>query len=274
MSSLEKERKKLDAAIIKFSSSKSARMPNNLGERTAGLAAMMFASGYTLTESVNVSAMQEKVEKKISKEFLKFINTLAMSTPKSFWHVYEPNKVGITSARLFDLKSSDKVFKSVMRMELTFKPSKMMTPVPEELKQPGPTGKFVKRRHKFPNKALTYEYGTTIHVRVKKAKYLAFLSNKPAKASRRLPSGNYINFYKSITIDTKSQPTYQSLSRTAKDFMDERAPRIAQDVYEKQAKYMREAGIMAVRKSITVKTPSNSAAKSMGKKIAKGFARQ
>lgn len=275
MNSLEEELRKLNATNIKLGDKKSKGMPNNLSERTLTLAAMMFGSGYTLTESVNVSEMQKKVEWRVAREFMSRINSQAVMAPKLFWHAYETNQIGVTQGRLFDLQASDRMFKSVMRMNLSFRPSKMMAHVPEELATPGKNGKFVKRRHKFPNKAFAYEYGETLNIAPRKAKALAFLSDKPGGRAIRLPSGNYIRFvFGKVVVDTRKQATFQQVNMFADRFFDSAAPRIAQQVYNTQAKYMQEAGELAVKKTLTVKKPTGATVKAIGKKIAKQMSKR
>lgn len=255
---LEVTYKKINAANLGNTGRSSGRIvKTNLAERTQALEAMFYSAGYTLTQPHNVAAMQSRVERQISMNFIKFMNTMAISSPSEFWHLYEPNKIGISQARLFNFQASDQVYKSVMRMNLSFLPSKMLTPVPEQLKTPGPTGKFVKQRHRFMNKAIVFEYGQKITIRPVQAKKLAFLRN-----------GKIVFSDGPINIDTARQPTFGQLTASTKLFMETVAPKIAKESYDEQTQKIKRGARAGLRRKPTNRKLSQASIKAMSKQIA------
>jgi len=109
----------------------------------------------------------------LSQRFLKSVDTHSRLNPKKMHHVYEWGKIGNPSARLFILERSNMMNGSVITSR--FLTSKSLVPIPLSLKSPGKSGKSVKSKHVFRNKADVMENGkpVTIHAN----KILAFMGD-------------------------------------------------------------------------------------------------
>lgn len=99
----------------------------------------------------------------IDKDFGAYIDSLARTKPKSLHHVYEWKKVGVKTARLFELKLLSQEGLS-FKLGYSFKPSQSLVPS---------SGK-TKRRHVFVNKAEIIEAGRPLTIRPKHSSRLVF----------------------------------------------------------------------------------------------------
>jgi len=120
----------------------------------------------------------------INQDFGAYIDSLARSKPKSLHHVYEWNKAGNPTSRLFKLNKVSQQGLS-FRVNYEFKMSRSMVPAPRG-----------KRRHMFANKAFVMEQGLPLVIRPKNAERLVFESNgetvfmpKGAPVTVRRPGG-------------------------------------------------------------------------------------
>lgn len=122
-----------------------------------------------------------------SLKFIKRTNMQARSNKKSFHHVYEWNKVGSESGRLFRIlkKRSSGGAASIY---YKFNNSKNKVPIPPALKVPGKTGKAVTRSGIFKNKAEVMESGRSTSFITNRT--IAFLDNKNIVF---VPEGKKIN---------------------------------------------------------------------------------
>jgi len=100
----------------------------------------------------------------IEKDFGMYIDSQARTKPKSLHHVYEWNKVGVPTARLFKLSRMD-IDGLSFRINYDFKLSKSSVPS----KNKKQTKKYV-----FANKALVMETGMPIVIRPRSAERLVF----------------------------------------------------------------------------------------------------
>ena len=101
------------------------------------------------------------------KSFIKAMNLQAKANPKKYHHIYEWNRVGVSSQRLFLIyKQSSTNGKLIIKP--AFIKSKTKVPVPSELQNPGRTGKAVAARHVFRDKAYIMEMGKPIIYRTRK----------------------------------------------------------------------------------------------------------
>lgn len=108
------------------------------------------------------SKFQTILFNQIEKDFGNYVDAQARINPKSLHHVYEWKKVGVPSARLFNLKvagTNGLSFKIISE----FKPSKSMVPT-----------NFGKARHVFTSKASVMEAGNPVTIRPKNAERLVF----------------------------------------------------------------------------------------------------
>jgi hypothetical protein len=126
----------------------------------------------------------------VGKEFIRQINRYAAANKQSMHHIYEWNKVGSNSARLFTLNRTS-VSGGRLTISTKFLNSRSEVPVSPQLRRPGKNGKSVKGGHVFKNKADIMESGKTVHISAKNAKALAF-PGKDGKI-KFIPRGYYVS---------------------------------------------------------------------------------
>jgi hypothetical protein len=107
----------------------------------------------------------------LSERFMKSVDRHSIMNPKKMHHVYEWVQVGRPTARLFILERSNMINGSVITSR--FLTSKTVVPIPASLRSPGNTGKSVKSKHVFRNKADIMESGKPVTIHAKKI--LAFM---------------------------------------------------------------------------------------------------
>jgi hypothetical protein len=110
----------------------------------------------------------------LGERFVLAVDRFSVTNPKRMHHIYEWNKVGSPSARLFVLNKAILVSGS-MTIKTEFKPSKTPVPINPELLSPGATGKVVSKRNVFRDKAQVMEEGRAVHYQAKKM--LAFMGS-------------------------------------------------------------------------------------------------
>ena len=120
-----------------------------------------------------------------AKAFKKAIDIEAKSKPKAYHHIYEWNKVGNPSARLFFLYKETS-FQNTLLIKPGFIKSRVAVPVAPELLLPGRTGKSVAAKHVFRDKATIMEDG----------KAIIYRTSKPTP----IPDGGFIRFVAAGTI--------------------------------------------------------------------------
>lgn len=108
-----------------------------------------------LPNAQNVSNMSRAVASIAAQEFVKSLNREARSIPKTYHHLYEWNKTGVDSQRLFRVKRVSSGNRS--SVEINLKPSRTQVPLAKQLTTPGKTNKSVTRRSVFKNKAEVME---------------------------------------------------------------------------------------------------------------------
>lgn len=102
-----------------------------------------------------------------AKAFVKAMNIEAKANPKMYHHIYEWNKVGTASGRLFFLYNENSS-NGVLKIKPGFIQSRTKVPVAPELAVPGKTGKSVASRYVFRDKASIMESGKPIIYRASK----------------------------------------------------------------------------------------------------------
>jgi len=110
----------------------------------------------------------------LGERFVLAVDRFSVTNPKRMHHIYEWNKVGSPSARLFVLNKAILVSGS-MTIKTEFKPSKTPVPINPELLLPGATGKVVSKKNVFRDKAQVMEEGRAVHYQAKKM--LAFMGS-------------------------------------------------------------------------------------------------
>jgi hypothetical protein len=121
-----------------------------------------------LTSKTVLSEFANAVFTLSGKAFIKAMNIEAKANPKKYHHVYEWNKLGTSSGRLFFLyRNSNK--DGILVVKPGFIQSKTKVPVAPELLVPGRTGKTVASRSVFKDKANIMESGKPIIYRASKS---------------------------------------------------------------------------------------------------------
>jgi len=110
----------------------------------------------------------------LGERFVLAVDRFSATNPKRMHHIYEWNKVGNPSARLFVLNRMILV-NGNMTINANFKQSKTPVPIDPELLSAGPTGKVVTKRNIFKNKAEVMESGKPVRYQAKKM--LAFMGS-------------------------------------------------------------------------------------------------
>jgi len=207
--------------------------------------------------------IQKTIENSVQRKFLPYVNSMAMANKKSLHHVYEWNKVGVTSARLFDLViPSTSRGKANFSMRLEFRPSRSLVPLTEAQATPGPSGQVVERKHVFYNKAMIMEYGDKVVVRPKNTKYMAF--DTPPGGRKTLSGLTFSS--RPVTIDYSKMQTSHGLNAAISSYFKTVGDKEA----EKSVKKYSRSVARGARKSahmITVHTPSDAYANSVAARI-------
>jgi hypothetical protein len=114
-----------------------------------------------------LTALGDAVFTLSAKAFVKSMNMQAKAMPKKYHHIYEWNKAGIESGRLFFLYKESSS-NGVLKIKTGFMQSKKNVPVAPELTIPGKTGKSVASKYVFRDKANVMESGKPIIYRTSK----------------------------------------------------------------------------------------------------------
>lgn len=125
------------------------------------------------------------------KSFVKAMHLEAKGNPKKYHHIYEWNKIGLESGRLFFLYKESSVDGKLI-IKPGFIKSNTKVPIAPELLTPGKTGKTVAARHIFKDKASIMEAGKPIIYRTSKA--------------TPIPSGGKLNFVAAGTVIRNYNP--------------------------------------------------------------------
>lgn len=111
-------------------------------------------------------------------DFIKTTNMKARSMKSYLHHVYDWNELGKESGRLFRIIKTNQVPGS-MSIYYRFNNSNNKVPVPNQLKNPGKTGKSVKKSFIFKKKAEVMESGKQVSFITNNT--IVFLKNKEIK---------------------------------------------------------------------------------------------
>ena len=219
---------------------------------------------WSLSSPVGQRNVQATIERSVNRKFLPFVNAMSKANRESMHHLYEWNKTGVTSARLFDLKiPSASRGKTRFSMVVDFRPSKSLVPLTEAQQTPGPSGKVVTARHVFYNKAMTMEYGHTVTIRPRTARVLAF-------DSPNLDGSLY--FTKGpIMINYADRPTFGGLQKAIQGFFSGYAQK---DINDSVSNYGSRAARAAGKAAhmINVSMPSDAYARAVGSRVAESLA--
>ena len=143
-----------------------AKNTNIRDTSVAQISAAIYYKAHVIAKLSSNTAFQERFRKvicdQIGIDFGNYIDSQARTKPKTLHHVYEWNKVGNKSGRLFKLKSYGDVGLS-FKITYEFLESKTNVPSPEGFK-----------KYKFPNKAFIMENGIPVKISPKAASRLVF----------------------------------------------------------------------------------------------------
>ena len=143
---------------------------NNVRDSSvAQISAAIYYKAHVISQLTSNTAFQKKFREviygQIEKDFGNYIDSQARTKPKSLHHVYEWDKTGEPSARLFKLKSLEYNALS-FKVGYDFKMSKSNVPSPANFK-----------KYKFANKAYIMENGVPVTISPKTAERLVFEVN-------------------------------------------------------------------------------------------------
>jgi len=108
----------------------------------------------------NMSQIAKAVFTIATKDFIKSVNAKARAD-KGFSHMYEWGGAGVNARRLF-LMTRKSIGGGRLVITTKYLNSEKPVPIKPELKIPGPTGKSVKSKHIFKNKAKVMEEGQRV----------------------------------------------------------------------------------------------------------------
>jgi hypothetical protein len=132
----------------------------------AQISAAVYYHAQVISKLTTNKAFEKKFQsvifKQIEQDFGLYIDSQSRMNPKSLHHVYEWNKTGNKSARLFDL-SMTPISGLSFKIASRFLPSKSAVP-----------NNFSKRKHVFINKASVVEAGMPLVIRPRTAERLVF----------------------------------------------------------------------------------------------------
>lgn len=182
----------------------------------AQISAFVYYQANVISKLTSNKQFQSKfssiIFKQISKDFGSYIDAIARSKPKTMHHVYEWNRVGSPSGRLFELNMLSQEGLS-FRIGHKFNPSRLAVPSKSNSK----------RRHVFINKAEVMERGEPLVIRPRFAERLVFESNgytvfmpKGKSVTVKRPGGPSVKnqFYLAHSRFFKGQLVNESIKRS------------------------------------------------------------
>jgi len=151
-----------------------------------------------------------------AKRFLQDLSKVAMENPHKYHHLYEWNKVGITSQKLFLIKRTNIKYGDLV---ITFVPMQSTSPVPinSALLVPGKTGKIVNSVHIFRDKMRIMEENIKVHYETKRT----IVFNEFDEGLVFVPKNHIVNI-----MDPGGKETTGSLKQYSNYWYETEAPRI------------------------------------------------
>lgn len=254
---------KLTASIPTTITGRKLRGKNELPLMSQSVANAIATAAWAISSPKGQSNIQRTIENSVKRKFVPYVNAMASANKKSLHHVYEWNRVGQTSARLYDLKiPATSRGKASFSMRLEFRPSRTLVPLTEAQATPGPSGAVVEQRHVFFNKAMVMEYGNTVVIRPTISQYLAF--DNPINAPK---TASGLTFSRGpVVIDYSRLPTYHGMQEVMTSFFEGvGGSEVNRDVQNYGTRAARAADKAAV--FLTVSTPSDGYAKSIASRM-------
>jgi hypothetical protein len=138
----------------------------------------------------NAESMAKAIFTIAGNDFIKKTNRYAATNKRSLHHVYEWNKVGNDSSRLFKLVRNG-VSNGRLTIGYKFIDSKTAVPIHPDLTRSGKGKRKVSKKYTFTKKAQVMESGNPVRITAKTAKFLVF----PSSSGK-----NGLAFAKSTTV--------------------------------------------------------------------------
>lgn len=247
---------------------RSLRGKNELPLISQSVANAIATVAWGLSSPKGQSTIQKTLETSVNRKFFPYLNGMARGNRKSLHHIYEWEKVGQTSARLFDLKiPAASRGKASFSMRVEFRPSKSLVPLTAAQADPGPSGAVVSKRYVFYNKAMVMEYGQRVTIRPLGDNFMAF---DTPPGLRETATG--LTFTKRpIQMNYAELPTYHGLEKVMTAFFQSMG---AKNATESVGRYSRKVNQAAERAShmISVSTPSDAYARAVASKMTNSLA--
>lgn len=230
---------------------------NEINQMAQGIANVAQAVMYGFSGPNGQNNIHETLKRSVVRRFVPYVNMYATSRPNLYHHMYEWNKVGRTEYRLFDpVISREGRRKASFNVSMIYRPSITKVPLTEAQTTPGPTGKVVKKRYTFKNKAMVMETGRSVIIRRKGKSMLAY-----GKKEITFSAGP-------ITINYGKRATAGQFSKITADYFSRVAPgqtRAALELYSSEVAVRSAKAVV----KLNVSVPSDTYAKAIGTSTAK-----
>lgn len=240
---------------------------NDMNKIGQSIAQGAYTMAYALQSEVPLLKLQKSVETSVRRRAFPFINNMALRSPRTFWHLYEPNHVGESRYALFTFDVQQVAGRAAsFNMGIRLKPSTMTTPLTAAQKTPGETGKVVQQRHRFYNKAMVFEYGLPTVIRPISGSAMAF--DMPVdNLIFRGPNGTAGGLF-TIKIDHSRMPNRNALRNSVDLFFESVGATVVQGVAKRWAENTAVAAGRAATVNLTASSGSDARARSVAKAAA------
>lgn len=178
---------------------------------------LKYAALNSIINQSNIEQISRAAYVILKNRFLPAVDTHSRLNPKKMHHIYEWGKTGHKESRLFVLEKVAFVNNSLV-VSSRFLPSKTFVPIPRELQRSGKTGKVVRARHIFRNKADMMENGKP--VRLESRKMMAFLGRNGIQFIQPNTTINILNPGGKQVTHSFEKFMFEWYSRNAQSIMD------------------------------------------------------
>jgi hypothetical protein len=232
---------------------------HNLNAISQSIGNSIYTLAWGLSSPHALDKISNSIERSVKPRFHRHIANAANINRSSLWHMYEPNHIGSTRYRLFDFNIVRHIEGADFGAAVSFRPSSMLVSLTEMQATPGKTGKVVKKRHRFYNKAEVLEFGKPIVIKPKHGKYLVFE-----------PRPGFLSFVRGkgekpavIRMQTKNRSTYGAFNVQMEKFFTGPGRQIGLAAIEKYSKnVLKNAELAALIRNSNIS--SDAVAKGIG----------
>jgi hypothetical protein len=225
----------------------------------------VYSMSYCFESPIGIDNIATAVDQTLTPSYVQWINQRALNARSSFYHMYEPNHIGESQARLFDFKIQKGRGAADFTANITFRPSKMIVPITALQAEPGPTGKSVQERHTFYNKAYVLEYGLPIVIRPRNGRHLVYESPRGSlvfRGGKKLPK---------MTFDTKTRPTFGAMHAANYAYFGRVGNGVIDRTLRRYANRVAKKSEQAATINLSVTMASNQQAQSIAKAVARSL---